>query len=123
LNGLDNAVIASAAAEVSLQSLDDVPFRGLRILPQESVGLEDHPRRAESALERVMPHERFLQRVEFSVFLKAFDGDDLFSFRILDGILTGQDRFIIDEDGTGSAESLSAAVFCAGVFKVGAQNP
>jgi hypothetical protein len=123
LNGLDNAVIGAAAAEVSLQSLDDIFFGRLRVLPQESVGLDDHPRCAESALERVVPDESLLQRVELSVFLQAFDGDDLFSFRILDGILTGQDRFIIDEDGAGSAESLSAAVFCAGVFKVRAQNP
>jgi hypothetical protein len=58
-----------------------------------------------------------------SVFLKSFNSDDFFTVNVQDGVLAGQNRFIIDENGASPAESFSTTVFGPCEFQVRAQNP
>src|SRR5262245_60783991 len=44
-NGLDDVVVAGAAAEVALEPFADLLLRGMRIARQETHRGEDHPRR------------------------------------------------------------------------------
>ena len=57
----------SAPAQVILHAFNDLLPGGLRISQQKAVRVENHARRAETALEGVVFHERFLKRMEFTV--------------------------------------------------------
>ena len=65
-NRLHDRLVAGAAAEVAAQRAPDlvVARRGLR---EQVGGGEDHPRRAEAALQAVVLHEGALQRVQLAV--------------------------------------------------------
>ena len=59
-NGFDDFLVARAAAEVSLHELDDLFFGRSRILVQQCLGRQDHPRRTEPALKTAVFDKRIL---------------------------------------------------------------
>jgi hypothetical protein len=69
-------------------------------------------------LEGIVVHEGFLERVEFSISDQPFDGDHFLSFDLLYRDLTGASCFVVNENGAGSADALSAAVFRSREAKV-----
>ena len=64
LHGAHDVLVAGAAAQVAFQAVADLLGRGIGRVLQQFVGGEDHPRRAEPALQAVLVPERFLDRVQ-----------------------------------------------------------
>src|SRR5690554_2734768 len=73
LNRSDNVVIASAATDVSLQTLSNLFFSRLGVILQEIGGGQNHARSAVAALETMFFPESLLQRVQLSVGCQPFD--------------------------------------------------
>jgi hypothetical protein len=61
-----------------------------------------------------MLHECLLKRMQFSIECQSLDGEDILVLNILDWIVTGSDRFLIDYYRARSTLSSATAVFCAG---------
>src|SRR3954454_1634853 len=76
-HGLDDVVVARAAAEVAGERLADLLLARVRVLGQQVRPRHDHPRRAVAALEPVVLPERLLERVQAALGAEAFDGGDL----------------------------------------------
>src|SRR5229473_322897 len=77
LNGLDDIVVARAAAEIAVELVPDLFLRRLGIALEELRGRHDHARRAEAALQPVLLPEGVLDRVQLAVLGHAFDRGDL----------------------------------------------
>jgi len=65
-DGLDDEVVAGAAAEVSGDGLADLFRCGRRVLAQERLDGQDDAGRAEAALKAVVRAERFLDRMQMA---------------------------------------------------------
>src|SRR5260370_29272489 len=76
LDGLDDEVVAGAAAEVPGQHLADLLARGRGPLAEKRAGAHDDPGGAVAALEPVLGPERFLHRMQALGGSDAFDGGD-----------------------------------------------
>ena len=78
IDRLNDLYIAGTAAVVVFQRLDDLLLRGSGILVQQGLGCQDHPRRAEAALDGAHVQERLLDGMEAAVLpLQALNGEDL----------------------------------------------
>src|ERR671937_328139 len=68
VDGLDDVLVAGAAAEVALEPAPDLPIRQPVAVRAEQLDAgHDHARRAKPALERVTLPERLLQRMQLPV--------------------------------------------------------
>src|SRR5581483_4589055 len=76
-DGPDDVLVAGAAAHRAADGLADLLGRGIGVNVEQRPGGDHHGRRAEPALEAVLPHEPFLDRVEPPVLLHPLDGADL----------------------------------------------
>ena len=123
LDGLDDADVRPAAAQVAFHALDDLLPGGLGIAIQEAVGAEDHARRAESALEGIVLDEGLLKRMQVAVLGQSFDGDDLSSIGVSHRIETRSHGPVVHQDRAGPALGLAAAELGARQTQVGAQDP
>jgi hypothetical protein len=56
--------MCSTAAQVIIHTLDDFRLRRLGFFQKQTIGVQDHPRGTETALESVLFDEGFLERVE-----------------------------------------------------------
>jgi len=54
LDGIHNAVVRAAAAEVVVHALENLGARGPRCTQQQCIGVQDHSRRTVTALKGVM---------------------------------------------------------------------
>src|SRR5712691_2740028 len=114
LHGLDDVHVAGAPAEVAGDAAANVIVGRRLVLSEERIAGHEHPRRAVAALQPVLGHEAFLERVEPAVLLEAFHRHDLFA--------PGLDRehrarlhgSAIEDDGAGSAVRRVAADVSAG---------
>src|SRR3954447_20509995 len=77
LDRLDDVDVAGAATQVAADPVADLRLGRVVVLAKQPVGLHDHPRRAEPALEPVLVPERLLQRVEGAPGRHPFDRLDL----------------------------------------------
>src|SRR5438874_10014631 len=77
LDGLDDVLIARAAAEVPLERLADLSLARRGILVEQADDRHDHPGRAEAALQRVLLVERLLDGMQLAVLRQALDRRDL----------------------------------------------
>src|SRR5262249_12401992 len=73
LDGLDDVVVARAAAEVAFEPVADLALRGPWVPLEELRGGHDHARCAEAALEAVLLPEAFLDRMELPILRHPFD--------------------------------------------------
>ena len=64
LNGVDDVLVAGAAAEVAGDALPDFVLARLRVVSKQVGGAHNHAWRAETALQPVLLPESLLQRVE-----------------------------------------------------------
>src|ERR671913_322423 len=65
--GLDDVLVAGAAAQVAFEVLPDLLLRGVRVLLEEAYGGHDHARRAVAALQPVRLVKGPLHRVPLAV--------------------------------------------------------
>ena len=103
LNGVDDVLVAGAAAEIAGDALAYLALRRRRVVLQQRHRRHDHPRRAVAALEAVLFPEAVLQRMQVAVRREPLDRRD----RRAVG-LDREDRArlraaAVDEDGAGSA--------------------
>ena len=119
LDGVEDAHVAGAAAEVSGEAFLDLSERRLRVLREEMVGGEDHAGRADAALGSAFRQEAPLDGVEVLLVRQGFDGGDLGAFALEDGDEAGVDEFDLSvslghEDGAGATFAFAAPFFGAG---------
>src|SRR5512138_1144455 len=72
-DAVDDALVASAPADVAGQRFADLLLAGVRVTAEERGRLHDKPRRAETALEAMRIPHRLLQRAHLSVRGQPFD--------------------------------------------------
>jgi hypothetical protein len=123
LDSLDDASVSPAAAEVIVHGFDDLPAAGTGVFQQQTVGGEDHPRGAKSALQSIVLDESRLERVQLAVPGQAFDSDDLFLIDVGQRELAGAYRLVIDKDRTRPAKTFAAAELRSGKIEIRAQHP
>jgi hypothetical protein len=109
LNRVDDVLIARAAAEVAVNSMADLIFRGLRIPYQQLVRSEDHPRSAKAALEPVTFPKGLLNRMEFLSLSQPFDGQNIGAVRLDRKDRARLDRRVVEHDRACSANAGFAA--------------
>src|SRR6266542_5975769 len=114
LDGLDDVVVAGAAAEVAFQPVADLGLRRPRRALEELGGRHDHARRAEAALQAVLFPEAFLDRMQLAVLGHALDGLHLRALALDGQERTGLHRQAVDVHGAGAALAGVAAHVGAG---------
>src|SRR4051812_8442287 len=78
LHGLDDVLVAGAAAQVAFELLPDLSFAGVRVALAQVQRAHHHARRAEPALQAMAVLERGLHRMQGAVRLgEPLDGGDL----------------------------------------------
>jgi hypothetical protein len=77
LNGVDDVLVAGAAAEVALDTLADLALRWLGVLVQQVDGRHDDARCAVTALQAMFLPKALLQGMQLTVLRQALDGHDL----------------------------------------------
>src|SRR2546426_2459410 len=75
-NSFHDVLVTRAAAQIPLEPAPDLFLSRMRIATEDLVSGQDHPRRAETALQAVLGPEAFLERVELAVTGQSFDGGD-----------------------------------------------
>jgi hypothetical protein len=110
-------------AQVLLQSAYDLFARRLGIHLKKGDACQDHARRAETALQGVILHERLLERVQLPVPRQPLNGHDLLVFDVLHLQETGTAGDAVDQHGARAAVPFAAAEFRPGQPEVGAQHP
>src|SRR5436190_18227255 len=103
LDGLDDVVVARAAAEVALELVANLLLRGLGIALDELRRRHDHAGSAEAALQAVLLPEAFLDRVELAVLGHPFDGRDLGAVGLDRKHGAGLHRLALEMNGAGAA--------------------
>src|SRR5690242_20381459 len=77
LDGVDDVLVASAAAEVAADARPDLVFTRIGVLAEQVHARHNHARRAAAALEPVLLPEAFLKRVQAALGCETFDGCDV----------------------------------------------
>src|SRR5436305_5592683 len=77
LHGVDDVLVAGAAAEVSRDRPADVQLAGVRVLLEQGCSRQHHARRAEAALQTVLLLEPLLDGVQLARPAEPLDGGDL----------------------------------------------
>src|ERR1700751_242417 len=113
MNGVFDALVTAAAADVARHRLADLVVRGFGVLAEQRSRLHDLTNLAEAALRHVELAPGFLHRMVAGG-VKAFNGGDLAADHVGDGGDAGAHRFLPDEAGAGTPRRLAAAIFGAG---------
>ena len=122
-DGVDDAWIGPAAANVAFEGAADLGFARLRRLLEQRDAGENHAGRAVPALQRVGLDEGFLQGMQFAVLRQSLDGGDLFACDGRDGRPARTHRGAVHQNGAGAALPLAAAIFRSGEVKLVAKHP
>jgi hypothetical protein len=123
LDRLNDLKIPCATAEVSCNGGPDLFVSGFWILIEQGPGRQDHPRRAEAALNRPVLNKRSLEGVEVSIHIsQSLNGGDAHSLRLHDRKDAGIDGLSIDENGAGAAFPHATAFLCSGELKLISEN-
>src|SRR5262249_50961167 len=112
-DGVDDGLVAGAAAEVARDRLARFLPRRRRGLAQDLVGAEQHPGRAEPALEALLLPECLLHGVELAVPGEALDRRDLRAVRLDGEGDAGAGGPAVDDDRAGAADAVLATCVSA----------
>jgi len=113
MNGLPDALIGAAAANMAAESFINVRVGGRGIFCKQRGGAHNHADLAVAAL-RNLVREPCLLHGMLSVGRKSFDGGDAAPGHSRDARGAGSRGFAIHVYSAGTAEGLAAAEFCAG---------
>src|SRR4051794_26831884 len=122
MNGVLDALIAAAAADVAGHRVPDLVMRRLRILRQERSCLHDLPGLAEAALRHVDLAPRLLHGM-IAGRMQALDGRDLAVCDVGHRRDAGARGLVVDHHGAGAAQRLAAAILRARQPELVAQIP
>ena len=122
MDGLANALVGAAAADISAHGVVDVGVGGRRFFGQQGNRGHDLAGLAVSTLRNIGFHPGLLHRVA-GVGRKSLDGGDFFSGYAGNGRDARAGRFSLNVNGAGAAQSHTAAKLCAGHVEGVAQNP
>ena len=122
MDSLDDPVVRSAAADVSLQRFFDGGGCGRWVFSKERNAGEDHAGRAVAALHGVAIDEALLDRVKVRALGEAFNGGDFLATGGAELDLAGARGSAVKQDGAGPALPFSAAVFCSCQLEVVAED-
>src|SRR5579863_7356546 len=112
----------AAAANVSLQGLDDFVRSRRRFGRQQADAAQNHSGSAIGALKCAGIEKRLLHRMEAAVFYKSFNCDDGARCGGADGNLAGAPRSAVEQDGTRAALAFAATIFGSGESEIVAQS-
>ena len=121
LDGVDDLLIAGAAADIVADGEGDLVPGGIGIAVDEGLAAQDHAGDAEAALYRA----GLAKGIDIDLTLpltQSFDREDLLSLKFGDLLDAGLDGGSIHQNGTGAAGALVAAVLDGGEFQVPAQD-
>src|SRR5262249_40202515 len=121
-DGVDDGLIARAPAEVARDRLARLVPGRRRVVAQELVDAQEHPRCAEPALQTVLLPERLLHGVELPVRCKTLDRCDLRAARLTGEADAGASRPAVDDDGAGAADAVLTARVGPDEAEVGAEK-
>ena len=107
-HGLDDVLIAGAAAEIGREKIEDVVIREVRIRFQRVHRQHQKTRRAESTLKRVVLDECALHGMQLVPLGKAFDRADALALGLDREHQAGSDRLIVKDHGTCAAHPVLA---------------
>jgi hypothetical protein len=119
---LANALIRAAAADMASEGFINVRVGRRGIFCEQCGGGHNHACLAVATLRDLISEPGLLHGM-LAVGRKPFDGDDAASSDSGDARGAGARGFAIHVDGTGAAERLAAAKFCAGESQGIAQDP
>src|SRR5690349_15514993 len=122
LDRIYNLWIGRTATQIACQIVPYLLVARIGVLPEESLRHQDETGRAESALECTGLDEGLLYRVKFSRFVEMLHRHHVGGIEKCRKIKTGGDRLVVDQNGAATAESLPAALPCAGQCKPGLQH-
>src|SRR5262245_8906573 len=108
-HGVNDVLIAGAAAEIAFQSMTDLLFSRGRILPEQPACGHDHSGRAITTLEAMAFPEAFLQRVQLALLSKPFDGGDFSAVGLYSQNGAGFDGLAVHHRRAGAADGCLAA--------------
>ena len=111
--------MGTAAAEVIFHAHDDLFAVQFRILEQQGIGIHNHARCAESALDGAVLGEGILKWVQFISLRESFYGGDVFALNSPDRQHAGSYCLFVDNDSAGAAEACAAPVFGPGKSQIG----
>jgi hypothetical protein len=111
LDGGNDAGMGAAAANISLQSLNNFWFARIGILLQKCNAADNHSRSAIGALERALIEKSLLYGMKLTVLFEALDGSDGFSCGFSDRELAGAARRTVQKNRAGAALAFAATVF------------
>ncbi len=114
MNGVDNAHIARAAAQIADQRLSDLFFSWLWIPLQQCGGRHQHSWRAETTLYSIVLHKCFLQGTQSPLRSQPFHRDDLPAIGFNSQYHARVYRFAIQQHRAGPALPRLAAILGAG---------
>src|SRR5207302_1768052 len=77
LDGFDDVLVASAAADVAFQPFTDLGLCRIRVILQQLIRGHNHTRCAESTLQTMFLPERLLNRMQAALWSKTLDSHDL----------------------------------------------
>lgn len=103
--------MGAASTKVPIHSFDDLLAGGPRINAEKTEGGEDHTGCAVSALKSVVIDKGLLEWMKSFFIGKPFYGYHCFPLDVFERILTRSYGLIVDQDGTGSTETLPTTVF------------
>ena len=108
-DGVFDLLVAGAAAEVALDGFLDFLTGGSQIDVQQALGRDDHAGDAEAALNSASLGEAVLVDLHF-LSRNALDGEDLLAFQFAQRRNASLGLLAIDQNGTGTAGTFTAAV-------------
>ena len=117
-HGLDDILVAGAAAEIGGQHIDQIVVADVGLALQHAGHQHQKAGRAEAALQAVIFHEGALQRIQFVAVGKAFDGADLFALGLHREHQTRAHRIAVDQHRAGAADTVLAADMRAGLTAI-----
>ncbi len=111
-HGIDDLLIAGAAAKITAHSLTDLLPCRFCVAPEEVRCREDHAGRAEAALDGSVLDKGFLQGMEFFSERNPFDGGDTTTFELGGQHQTRECALAVDKDGACTAFPCAASFLC-----------
>ena len=114
-DGLEDPAVARAAAEVAVEApLDLLLVRAQLAVLEQGADREQHPRRAEAALERGVAGERLLEPLELGPLGEPLDRRHLAPARVGGEVAARADRQAVDEHRARAADLDVARALRAG---------